>query len=82
MNENENVVAHVSAEIADAFGMRDIPNTVVHDALPTIQQVLEYPGTHNYLKDTIRLFLSKDPVDALNDAELLYLLLRKRVGGF
>lgn len=33
MNENENVVAHVSAEIADAFGMRDLPNTVVHDAL-------------------------------------------------
>jgi hypothetical protein len=24
-------VAHVSADVADAFGMRDLPNVVVHD---------------------------------------------------
>lgn len=29
-------VAHVSADIADAFGMRGLPNTVVHEAGPGV----------------------------------------------
>lgn len=49
---------------------------------PTITEVLESPCTHNYLKDALRVFLTKDPVDAANDAELLATLMRQRVGNF
>ena len=49
---------------------------------PTVTQVLESMGTHTYLKDALRVFLSKDPVDAANDADLLALLMRQRVENF
>lgn len=40
------------------------------------KQILESYGTHNYLKEAINVFLDKDPVDALNDAELLVRVLK------
>ena len=46
--------------------------------LPTIEQVLESPSTHNWLKDALRSALTKDIVDATHDAELLAALLRDR----
>jgi hypothetical protein len=48
-------------------------------ALPTIEQVLASPCTHNWLKDALRSALDKDPVDASYDAELLAKLLRARL---
>lgn len=49
---------------------------------PTITAVLESMTIHNYLKDALRVFLTKDPVDAANDADLLALLMRRRVENF
>jgi hypothetical protein len=49
---------------------------------PMITAVLESPCTHNYLKEALRVFLTKDPIDAANDAELLAELMRQRVENF
>lgn len=49
---------------------------------PSITQVLESPATHNYLKEALRVFLQKDPIDAVNDAELLAILMRQRVENY
>ena len=46
---------------------------------PKIQEVLQSPCVHFYLKDAIKEFMAHDPVDALNDAELLCLLMRERL---
>ena len=43
------------------------------------QDVLSDPSVRFYLKDTIRLFATKDPVDAVNDAELLLLTMKARL---
>ncbi len=48
-------------------------------ALPTIEQVMANPATHNWLKDALQSALDKDPVDASYDAELLAKLLRARL---
>jgi hypothetical protein len=48
----------------------------------TITDVLESPCTNNYLKEALRVFLTKDPVDAANDAELLAELMRGRVENY
>ena len=48
-------------------------------ALPTIEQVLASPATHNWLKSALTSALDKDPVDASYDAELLAKLLRARL---
>ena len=48
-------------------------------ALPTIEQVLASPATHNWLKSALASALDKDPVDASYDAELLAKLLRARL---
>ena len=48
-------------------------------ALPTIEQVLASPATHYWLKDALQSALTKDPVDASYDAELLAKLLRARL---
>jgi len=50
--------------------------------LYTIPEILESPCVHNYLKDALRVFLTKDPVDAVNDAELLAQLMRQRVENY
>ena len=46
--------------------------------LPTIVQVLADPSASFWLKQTLTLALSRDPVDAANDAELAARLLDKR----
>ena len=43
-----------------------------------IQQVLSDPGASFWLKDALRSALSRDPVDAANDAEILFRLLDER----
>ena len=47
-------------------------------SLPEISTVLEDPAASFWLKATLRSALARDPVDAANDAELLYELLAHR----
>jgi hypothetical protein len=44
----------------------------------TKQRILDGFGTHNYLREAIKVFDDKDCVDALNDAETLYLLMKQK----
>jgi hypothetical protein len=46
--------------------------------LPTIEQVLADPAASNWLKAALCSALSRDPVDAANDAEVLAKLLDRR----
>jgi hypothetical protein len=46
--------------------------------LPTIEQVLADPAGSDWLKAALRSALSRDPVDAANDAEVLAKLLDRR----
>ena len=43
--------------------------------LSTIEQILTDPAASEWLKDALRSALSRDPVDAANDAEVLAKLL-------
>lgn len=43
-----------------------------------IRQILAGPGTSNWMKVALSTALNRDPVDAVNDAELLALVLRHR----
>ena len=42
-----------------------------HDALPTIEQILADPAASDWLKTALHTALSRDPMDAANDAEVL-----------
>lgn len=46
---------------------------------PTAIEVMESPYAHEYLKEALQSFLSKDPVDAVNDAEILLAILKVRL---
>ncbi len=43
-----------------------------------IRQILNGPGTSHWLKNALTAALDRDPVDAVNDAELLAMVLRHR----
>lgn len=43
-----------------------------------IEQVLSDPAASFWLKDALRSALARDPVDAANDAEILFRLLDER----
>ncbi len=43
-----------------------------------IRQILNGPGTSYWLKNALTAALDRDPVDAVNDAELLAIVLRHR----
>lgn len=43
------------------------------------EQILADPSVSNWLKDAIRSALRRDPVDALDDAETLCIVLRERL---
>ena len=43
-----------------------------------IRQILNGPGTSGWMKVALSTALNRDPVDAVNDAELLALVLRHR----
>jgi hypothetical protein len=43
-----------------------------------IDQLLSDPSASNWLKDSLKVALSRDPVDAANDAEVLLEILSKR----
>lgn len=46
--------------------------------LPTIDEVLQSPYTHEWLKTALQSALSKDCVDVMYDAQLLAALLKAR----
>lgn len=46
-----------------------------------IQELLQDPSISYWLRESLLSALKRDPVDAANDAELLYLILNKRVAG-
>lgn len=46
---------------------------------PTAIEVMESPYAHDYLKKALQVFLSKDAVDAVNDAEILLKILKNRL---
>jgi hypothetical protein len=46
--------------------------------LPTIEHILQNPGTSYWLCNAIESSLKRDPVDAAGDAKLLSLLLARR----
>ena len=43
-----------------------------------IRAILREPGTSQWMKDALSAALDRHPVDAVNDAELLALVLRHR----
>lgn len=43
-----------------------------------ISYALSHPGISAWLKDALRGALDRDPIDVLNDLEILSLMLRKR----
>jgi hypothetical protein len=47
--------------------------------LPAIEEVLRDPAVSFWLKHSLRSALSRDPVDAANDAEVLARILDRRV---
>ena len=48
-------------------------------AIPPIDDLLASPEISFWLKDAIRANLKRDPVDALNDAELLANVMKRRL---
>jgi hypothetical protein len=49
-------------------------------APPTIHEVLADFSASHWLKDALRSALQRDPVDAANDAEILYSVLAAKAG--
>jgi hypothetical protein len=45
-----------------------------------IKQILNGPGTSHWLKNALTSALDRDPVDAVNDAELLAMVLGHQAG--
>jgi hypothetical protein len=46
--------------------------------LPTIEEILSDPSASYWLQNALRSALSRDPVDAANDADILARLLDRR----
>lgn len=45
-----------------------------------IDDVLSDPTISNWLKSALRSALNRDPLDATNDSEMLFLILSQRLG--
>ncbi len=50
----------------------------LEEAERPIKWILDHPNFSSWLKDSIRTAIERDPVEALNDAELLLQLIRAR----
>jgi len=57
--------------------MSDIHREQQHE-LPTLEEILSDLATSTWLKVALLGAIDRDPVDALNDAEVLFNVLRKR----
>lgn len=49
---------------------------------PTLDNILNDPGRSDWLKNSLRLAVERDPVDAVRDAEYLVTLLTQRLKKF
>src|SRR6185437_13642196 len=49
----------------------EMPDFQQHEDLPSIEQILADPAASDWLKAALHSALSRDPVDAANDAEVL-----------
>lgn len=49
--------------------------------IPKCEQLLEQHDVSYWLKNALRAAMERDPVDAVNDAELLAEVLRQRASG-
>lgn len=47
--------------------------------MPICETILDDPAASFWLKNTLRSALDRDPVDALNDSELLVVALKERL---
>ncbi len=47
--------------------------------MPMCENILDDPAASFWLKNALRSALDRDPVDALNDAELLVVALKERL---
>lgn len=56
-----------------------MPGQKVVDAVPTIPEVLADFSASYWLKAALRSALERDPVDAANDADILYRVLAAQV---
>jgi len=50
----------------------------LHEAERRIEWVLTHPGMSGWLKDALRTALDRDPIDILNELEMLRVLLTPR----
>jgi hypothetical protein len=46
--------------------------------ISAVEQILEDPAASEWLKRALREAIARDPVDAINDAEVLYCVMKKR----
>jgi hypothetical protein len=59
-----------------------MPGEFRGSGLPSIEEVLVDPAASRWLKSALRSALSRDPVDAANDSEILARLLELRCDRF
>lgn len=67
-----------SPQHSDERGHVNDETQIKNDALPSIEEVLFGPAASFWLKESLSSALSRDPVDAANDAEVLARLLDRR----
>jgi hypothetical protein len=60
------------------MGMAAPTDDPLREADEQIEWVLDHPGMSAWLKETLRAARDKDPVNLMNDLEMLGLLLRAR----
>ncbi|MGH9565754.1 MAG: hypothetical protein ACRD4I_07215 [Candidatus Angelobacter sp.] len=62
--------------------LEPLPPVGHHDDLPTIEQIMADPAGSSWIKRALGGALSRDPVDAANDADVLAQLLDRRCRQF
>jgi hypothetical protein len=70
--------AHQQSECAVCHSTQLEPCPELDDHVPSIDQVLADPAASSWIKQSLRSALSRDPVDAANDAEVLACVLDNR----
>jgi hypothetical protein len=73
-----NTLRNVSLEFRAGWGEASMRGEFTANELPSVDEVLADPAASLWLKSALRSALSRDPVDAANDSEILARLLRLR----
>lgn len=56
-----------------------VHHEIIMDRIPTLNEITDDHATSYWLFDAVRDSLDRDPIDALHDAEVLTMILAKRV---